>query len=72
MNFIGRTDELKKLNKVFSLDEFTTSLIFGRRRVGKSELIKTALKKNSSIKIYYECKEVSEKSNVDGLSDILS
>lgn len=72
MNFIGRTDELKKLNKVFSLDEFTTSLIFGRRRVGKSELIKTALKKNSSVKIYYECKEVSEKSNVDGLSDILS
>lgn len=72
MNFIGRTDELKKLNKVFSLDEFTTSLIFGRRRVGKSELIKTALKKNSSIKIYYECKEVSGKSNVDGLSDILS
>ena len=47
-------------------------MIFGRRRVGKSELIKTALKKNSSIKIYYECKEVSEKSNVDGLSDILS
>ena len=41
INFIGRTDELKKLNKVF-LDEFTTSLIFGRRRVGKSELIKTA------------------------------
>lgn len=72
MNFIGRTDELKKLNKVFSLDEFTTSLIFGRRRIGKSELIKTALKKNSSVKIYYECKEVSEKSNVDGLSDILS
>lgn len=72
MNFIGRTDELKKLNKFFSLDEFTTSLIFGRRRIGKSELIKTALKKNSSIKIYYECKEVSEKSNVDGLSDILS
>ncbi len=60
MNFIGRTDE------------FTTSLIFGRRRVGKSESIKTALKNNSSVKIYYECKEVSEKSNVDGLSDILS
>lgn len=60
MNFIGRADE------------FTTSLIFGRRRVGKSELIKTALKNNSSVKIYYECKEVSEKSNVDGLSDILS
>lgn len=43
MNFIGRTDELKKLNKVFSLDEFTTSLIFGRRRVGKSELIKCSI-----------------------------
>lgn len=40
IKFIGRTDEL---NKVFSLDEFTASLIFGRRRDCKSELIKRSI-----------------------------
>lgn len=58
MNFIGRTDEL---NKVFSLDEFTTSLIFERRRVGKSELIKTALKKIVALKYIMNVKKYQKK-----------
>ena len=72
MKFIGREEELKKLNKVLNSDFLTTSLIYGRRRVGKSELIKYALREKDAIKIYYECKEVQEKSNVNGLSEILS
>ncbi len=72
MKFIGRTDELKKLNKVIKANYATTTLIYGRRRVGKSELVKYALKENNGIKIYYECKEVAEKSNVNGLCEVLS
>lgn len=72
MKFIGREEELKKLNKVLNSDFLTTSLIYGRRRVGKSELIKYALREKDAVKIYYECKEVQEKSNVNGLSEILS
>lgn len=72
MKFIGRIEELKKLSKIINSENFTAAMIFGRRRVGKSELVKYSLKENKELKIYYECKEVSEKSNVQGLSDILS
>ena len=72
MKFIGRIEELKRLNKIINSKDLATALIFGRRRVGKSELVKYSLKENNEVKIYYECKEVSEKSNVQGLSDILS
>lgn len=72
MKFIGRKEELKKINKVLNSNFYTTTLIYGRRRVGKSELVKYALSDKDVIKIYYECKEVQEKSNVNGLSEILS
>ena len=51
---------------------FASIAIYGRRRIGKSELIKYALREKDAIKIYYECKEVQEKSNVNCLSEILS
>lgn len=70
--FIGRELELKKLNRVINDEMMNFSLIYGRRRVGKSELVKQALKNIDGIKIYYECKQVAEKSNISGLSEILS
>lgn len=72
MKFIGRTEELKKINRNLKADHFSLTLIYGRRRIGKSELVKQALKESDGIKIYYECKEVAEKSNVNGLSEVLS
>lgn len=59
MKFIGREEQLKKLNKVIQTDKFTFSLIYGRRRVGKSELVKQVLKNCNERKIYYECKQVA-------------
>lgn len=38
-----REKELKKLDKIIRSDEFSFALIYGRRRVGKSELIHQAL-----------------------------
>lgn len=72
MNFYGRTKELKKINNFFNNEHLSVSLIFGRRRVGKSELIKQALKNTSIASIYYECKETTESNNVDSLSALLS
>ena len=72
MKFIGRDAELNRLNKLISSDKFNTSLIYGRRRIGKSELIKQVLKTNDKLSVYYECKNVSESSNVESLADILS
>lgn len=72
MNFIGRTQELRKLFKVINNDRQQFALIYGRRRVGKSELVKQALKQCSFKAVYYECKQVSEASNTASLGDILS
>ena len=72
MNFIGRKEELEKLNRAMQADGMNVSLIYGRRRVGKSELVSQALSKIRAKKIYYECKQVAEGSNVNGLSEILS
>ncbi len=72
MEFIGRKSELNKLRKAIDSNELNTTLIFGRRRVGKSELVKHILKDYDCLKLYYECKEVSEKSNTNGLSELLS
>lgn len=71
MKFVGRELELDKLNKMMNSDNLTFSLIYGRRRVGKSELIKQAMLNNSGNGIYYECKQVTEESNVIGISEIL-
>lgn len=72
MKFIGRKEELKKLNKVISSEEMSFALIYGRRRVGKSELVNQAIAKSKVKNLYYECKQVAQESNVNGLSEIVS
>lgn len=72
MKFIGRKEELKKLDKVIHTDEMTFNLIYGRRRVGKSELVSQALSRCKVKNLYYECKQVAHESNVNGLSEIVS
>ena len=42
--FYGRENERKKLHRMFLSDGQMISLIYGRRRIGKSELIKQAIK----------------------------
>lgn len=72
MKFVGRKEELKKLEKVIHADEMNFTLIYGRRRVGKSELVSQALSKSKVKSLYYECKQVAQESNVNGLSEIVS
>ncbi len=72
MNFYGRTIQLDKLNKEMTSDDMRMSLIYGRRRVGKSELVKQAIKKLGVKSIYYECKQVTEASNVSDICEIVS
>lgn len=72
MNFIGRTRELNQLKNELSSPDMRLSLIYGRRRVGKSELVKQALKELNIQSVYYECKRVSEEHNVEDICDIAS
>ena len=69
--FYGRETERKKLYKMLHTDGQMISLIYGRRRIGKSELIKQALKETSLQSIYYECKQTTEQNNVDSLAELI-
>ena len=72
MKFYGRTKQLEQLNKEMSSNDMRMTLIYGRRRVGKSELVKQAIKDSGIKSIYYECKQVTEESNVQSICDIIS
>ena len=72
MKFIGRKEYLSKLIKISNTNELSVVLIYGRRRVGKSELVKQMIRQSDIKSIYYECKQVEEASNVLCLSDIVS
>lgn len=54
--FIGREKELEELVEKINNNRFESILIYGRRRIGKTELIKEATKSANSEVIYYECK----------------
>ncbi len=70
--FYGRIEELKLLNIAYNNDSFESIAIYGRRRIGKSELIKESYRDLNYKKIYYECKKASEELNISALSDKLA
>lgn len=70
--FLGRKENVKAISKFFNSDKDNAALIYGRRRVGKTELIKHCLKGTKTTSIYYECKETSEINNVISLSEIIA
>lgn len=72
MNFLGRAEEVKKLSNILSEEGQGAVLIYGRRRVGKSELIKHVFGRGEARSIYYECRQTSEQNNVENLSVLLS
>ena len=57
---------------MYSKSEQMISLIYGRRRIGKSELIKQSLRETDVQSIYYECKQTTERNNVDSLAEIIA
>jgi len=72
MEFIGRTAEQKKLLGEFAREEQNATLVYGRRRVGKSELIRHCLRKSGVRSIYYECRQTAAEKNVKGLAEVIA
>lgn len=72
MRFYGRKRELTQLKKLISSDDMLMGLIYGRRRIGKSELVKQAIKESGIKSIFYECRQVTEESNVQSMCEVLS
>ena len=62
--FIGRKNELKEIIDGVKTDRFESFLVYGRRRVGKTELINEGIKNTKSILISYECIKSSIKDNL--------
>ena len=44
--FIGRKNELERIKRRLKLDQFQAVLVYGRRRIGKTELINEAIKQS--------------------------
>ena len=72
MVFYGREQQQKKLNGILRKNTLQVALIFGRRRVGKSELIKQCLTKAEIPQLNYECKQTTEMNNVESLSTLIT
>ena len=72
MEFFGRELQLQQLHKLFDKNGLQVALVYGRRRVGKSELIKQCLRNEKLKSIYYECKQTTEPNNVESLSALIS
>jgi len=72
MKFYGREQQLRQLHRFFKKTGLQVALIYGRRRVGKSELIKQCIRNYKEKFIYYECKQTTEANNVESISALIS
>ena len=69
--FIARTEELSKLSDAMRQTDHA-SLVYGKRRVGKTRLIKEALKQQGQSVIYYECIKGTVQENINAFVKLLS
>ena len=65
--FYGRETELKKLNERYNSNKFECIIIYGRRRVGKTTLIKEFLKNKKAV--YFVAREANNHINLEKFSD---
>ena len=69
--FLGRNNELNKLKSKKKKKGLLACLIYGRRRIGKSELIKHAIRETKDTTIYYEAKQTTEQNNLDSITELI-
>lgn len=73
MDFFGREQEMAELVSAFDGPSFEAILLYGRRRVGKTELIRKALSTvDDALIISCECKRASATVNLAHLSSRVS
>jgi AAA+ ATPase superfamily predicted ATPase len=64
--FIGRADELKVLNERYSNENFEFFVVTGRRRIGKTTLLREFCKDKKAI--FFSAKEESKKLSIGSFS----
>lgn len=65
--FIGREAEIKKLNEMYDSGKYECAVIYGRRRVGKTTLIKEFIKEKKAI--YFLAREADGGVNLTNFSN---
>lgn len=65
--FIGRERELKSLQNIYDKDGFGMTVIYGRRRIGKSTLINEFIKNRKNI--FYTATKVGRERNLELFSE---
>jgi AAA+ ATPase superfamily predicted ATPase len=70
--FIARENELARLNKAYETPGMEVIVLLGRRRVGKTELIKESFKRNGLRNCYYFCGSSGEEQDTAEFSDVLA
>ena len=71
MKFIGREEEAKIIENMLKMKGYQGCLIYGRRRMGKTELVKHSLLNKNIPVIMYQCKESSEQDNINQLTKLI-
>ncbi|MBP5091013.1 MAG: ATP-binding protein [Bacilli bacterium] len=71
MEFIGRVEEQEAINALLAKDGYQGCVIYGRRRMGKTELVKHCLLGKGRPFIMYQCKESSERDNAALFTELI-
>ena len=64
MRFIVRNAELQHLSRFLDRSPDTLAVMYRHRRVGKSELLRQALKHSGLQYVFFECHQTSEAQNL--------
>lgn len=70
--FIGRESEVKEIKDALNTNGFESIFLYGRRRVGKSEIIRQSTKDCTLPIVNFECKRASSKTNLENLTMVFS
>lgn len=71
MKFVGREKEQKAIGGILDKDGYQACILYGRRRMGKTELIKHCLMNKGVPCIIYQCKESNEIDNAHLLGEVI-
>lgn len=72
MQFIGRQTELQQLSRFLERSPDSLAVVYGRRRVGKSELLRQAIRASNLPYVFFECRQTSESQNLAALQESIS
>lgn len=67
--FIGREKELSELNRLYSENRFQLFVMYGRRRVGKTTLLKEFCKEKPAV--FYSAEQSNDHSNLIKFSELI-